>query len=270
MKKVIAIIILCGFLTQGILRAETGVPVQKPVSSVTADKNPPAAIPDARDMISVEFNEADIQSVLKILALKGNVNIVASPEVEGTVTMQLKDVPWLSAFETIVKTYGFSYEKKGNIYQILTPDALKARQDESSVLVREVFKLDYASIDQVTAALKKTLSKTASVESIAGTNQLVITDQVSNMEAIKNLISHIDTKMPQVHIETKIVRTTLTQGEQMGINWNPQVQVSGAKRPLTFPFKSAGNDFLTSGTPIGNTASQSSATQTASATTTTS
>ena len=257
MKKILGLVVLSLFF-QGTLRAEVPAAADAPAVAVTANQ-PVSSVEGSADAISVEFNEADIQSVLKILALKGNVNIVASPDVQGKVTMQLKDVPWLSAFETIVKTYGYSYERKGNIYQILTPESLKARQEESAVLLREVFTLDYAAIDQVSAALKKTLSKTALVEPIAGTNQMVITDQASNMEAVKNLISRIDTKLPQVHIETKIVRTTLSSGEQMGINWNPQVELRGAKRPVTTPFTTKlpmhgiFNKYFQNQSPIGNT-----------------
>ena len=262
-KKIISFAILGSFLIQGALRAEAPAPVQEPAGSQASAQKPADEAGQAKDMISVDFNEADIQSVLKILALKGNVNIVASPDVKGTVTLQLKDVPWSSAFETIINTYGFSYEKKGNIYEVLTPASFKTRQDAGAVLKREVFRLNYASLDQVTPALKKTLSKMASVESIAGTNQIVITDQASNMEAVRNLISRIDTRMPQVHIETKIIRTTLSNTEQMGIDWNPQVQLRGAARPMTFPFKTKTNDFLQSETAIGNTSSSTTIATTA-------
>ncbi len=228
-----------------------------------------AAAVKPEDLISVDFNEADIHSVFKILAIKGNVNIVASPEVNGTVTMQLQDVPWFNAFETIVETYGFSYEKQGNIYQILTPESLKERRKEAQVLARQVFKLDYADIAQVTAALKKVLSTQAVVEPIAGSNQLVITDEAGNMETIQRLMKEIDTKLPQVHIETKIVRTTLTKGEKMGIDWSTTAGINGAARPTNFPFATDANDnrfskFLQrfDTLPIGQTQTEATTTQT--------
>jgi len=253
-----AVLFALSFLFQQALFAAEPAMAAETTASAVVPVITPIASPD--ELISVEFNEADIQSAFKILALKGNVNIVASPEVVGKVTMQLQDVPWMNAFETIVKTYGFSYEKKGNIYEILTPEALKARRAEAEIMAREVFSLDYAQIDQVTAALKKVLSDKAEVEPIVGTNQIVITDELGNMESIRALMKEIDTKLLQVHIETKIVRTTLNKGEKMGLDWNPSVGVQGSKRPTTFPFspKSTGR-FLSNKSilPIGQTAAES-------------
>ncbi|MBP9864780.1 MAG: hypothetical protein KBC91_00105 [Candidatus Omnitrophica bacterium] len=258
-KKTVSAIVLSFFIQQAAFAAESVLPAAEvaPVAVIT-----PISSPD--ELISVEFNEADIQSAFKILALKGNVNIVASPEVMGKVTMQLRDVPWMNAFETIVKTYGFSYEKKGNIYEILTPESLKERREEAEVLVREVFSLNYAQIEQVTAALKKVLSKVSAVEPIAGTNQIVITDEAGKMESIRKLMKEIDTKMPQVHIETKIVRTTLNKSETMGIDWNTTAGLRGATQPTTFPFSPhpEDNHFSTllqryDALPIGQTAQES-------------
>ena len=65
-------------------------------------------------MITLEFKEADIHNVLKIISRKAGVNIVAAPEVEGTVTMRLADVQWEKALDIILKTYGLAYEKQGD------------------------------------------------------------------------------------------------------------------------------------------------------------
>ena len=98
-QRISSFVVLSFFISQAAFAAEA-----MPVSEAAAAAAPivkPISSPD--ELISVEFNEADIQSAFKILALKGNVNIVASPEVTGKVTMQLHDVPWMNAFDTIVK-----------------------------------------------------------------------------------------------------------------------------------------------------------------------
>ncbi|MCB9799401.1 MAG: secretin and TonB N-terminal domain-containing protein [Candidatus Omnitrophica bacterium] len=230
---------------------------------------------NAEGLITVDFSNADIQSVLKVLALKGDVNIVASPDVQGKVNIQLKDVPWASALETIVETYGFRYEKKDNIYQVFTAQAMEERQEE--VFNSEVFTLKYAELDQVAKALKNALSPAAVVEPVAGSNQIIVTDTADSLEVAKNIVARIDYRMPQVHIETKIVRTTLSKGENLGIDWNPTFQVTGSKRPTTFPFSENADNrpfdrFLRSvdGLPQGQTNSQTTATQTSASTTTTS
>jgi hypothetical protein len=47
---------------------------------------------EAPGRVSLDFKDADILSVLRIISLKGNVNIVTTPEVTGTVTIRLTDV----------------------------------------------------------------------------------------------------------------------------------------------------------------------------------
>ena len=58
--------------------------------------------------ISVDFKDADIQSVLRAIAAKGNVNIVWASDVTGAVTVKLSDVPWETALDVILKTHDLS------------------------------------------------------------------------------------------------------------------------------------------------------------------
>jgi len=68
--------------------------------------------------VSLDFRDADITNVLKILSYKSGVNIVVGPEVTGLVTIQLSDVPWKQALEVVLETYGYAYEQKGNIITV--------------------------------------------------------------------------------------------------------------------------------------------------------
>ena len=69
----------------------------------------------ASENVTLDFNEADIHNVLKIISLKAGTNIVTTPDVMGNVTIRMVDVPWEIALDVILKTYGFGYQKQGNI-----------------------------------------------------------------------------------------------------------------------------------------------------------
>ncbi len=56
--------------------------------------------------VSLDFKEADIQDVLRILAEVGGVNIVAGDDVKGKITIKLTDVPWDQALDIILLTMG--------------------------------------------------------------------------------------------------------------------------------------------------------------------
>jgi type IV pilus assembly protein PilQ len=84
----------------------------------------------AADNVTLDFKEADIQNVLKIISFKSGVNIVTTPEVMGNVTMRLVDVPWETALDIILKTYGFGYQKQGNIILVTKLENIAKIQSE--------------------------------------------------------------------------------------------------------------------------------------------
>jgi len=65
--------------------------------------------------VTLDFKEADINNVLKIISYKSGVNIVTTPDVIGNVSVRLADVPWEIALDVILKTYGFGYQRQGNV-----------------------------------------------------------------------------------------------------------------------------------------------------------
>ena len=77
-----------------------------------AGPEPDQSIPEN---VTFDFKEADILNVLKIISYKSGVNIVTTPDVIGNVSVRLNDVPWDMALDVILKTYGFGYQKQGNV-----------------------------------------------------------------------------------------------------------------------------------------------------------
>ena len=78
---------------------------------------PAAAEPElsAAGNVTFDFKDADITNVLKIISYKSGVNIVTTPDVIGNVSVRLSDVPWETAMDIILKTYGFGYQRQGNV-----------------------------------------------------------------------------------------------------------------------------------------------------------
>ena len=78
---------------------------------------PAAAEPQlpATGNVTFDFKDADITNVLKIISYKSGVNIVTTPDVIGNVSVRLSDVPWEIALDIILKTYGFGYQRQGNV-----------------------------------------------------------------------------------------------------------------------------------------------------------
>ena len=194
--------------------------------------------------VSLDFQEADIKNVLRILAFKSGVNIIASPQVVGTVTIQLKNVPWKDALDVILQTYGYAYEQKGNIIIVTTVEDLKKiREDtlllsEQEPLETKTFTLNFAKASKIIESISKMKSERGSIDFDSRTNMLIVTDSAGKIELISKVIKKLDKTSPQVLIESKIVETVLEDDENLGIEWTTgfSATVTPASITHTFPF----------------------------------
>jgi type IV pilus assembly protein PilQ len=123
------------------------------VSAKTATKNDDIAKDEARvvpvkretvkestdRIISIDFQEADIKSVLRLMAEYGNVSIVTSDDVKGNVTLSMKNVPWKQALDTILEVNSLAKKQTDNIITVTTlerkkkdeADRVKAADDQN-------------------------------------------------------------------------------------------------------------------------------------------
>ena len=192
--------------------------------------------------VSLDFREADIRNVLRILSYKSGVNIVAGPEVSGLVTIQLTDVPWEQALQVVLETQGYAYDRKGNIILVTTIENLKKRREdalllaEQEPLVTKTFILNYAKAGDVIESIEKMRTPRGSINFDERTNTIIMRDTESNIKLISEVIPTLDATTPQVLIESKIVETTLSDTDKLGIDWVAKATTTGSKRPTIYPF----------------------------------
>ncbi|MBN1353897.1 MAG: secretin and TonB N-terminal domain-containing protein [Candidatus Omnitrophica bacterium] len=206
--------------------------------------------------VTVNFKDADIRAVLNYLSEVGGVDIVPAPDVSGPVTLKLTDKPWKTALDIIIKNYGYAYEQDGDIIRVVTLSSLKLEE-----LSTEVIALNYAAAEEAQDAVKDMLTARGKLTYDPRTNSLVVTDLATNIYKIRQVIQNLDKKTPQIMIEAKIIETTLTKTERLGIDWNMVIAAAGAARPITFPFDSFSGDwgvaseFIEKFIPVGTTGS---------------
>lgn len=221
---------------------------QQAVSSESTTTTATSTDVDISDdgLVSLDFRDADIRNVLKILAFKSGVNIVASPQVTGLVTIQLSNVPWEEALDVILETYGFASDKRGSIIVVTTIEDLKKRREDAVILSEQepvetqTYVLNFAEAQNVVPALDRMKSDRGAVDYDDRTNTVIVTDIQSKQKLIQQVIKRLDKTTDQVLIEAKIVETQFTDQENLGIDWVTQVTLSGSARPVTWPFH--GND----------------------------
>jgi len=209
--------------------------------------------------VSLDFRDADIRNVLQILAFKSGVNIVASPDVTGSVTIQLNNVPWQQALDVILQTYGYAYERRGNIILVTSVENLKKRREDEMLLAEQealetrTFVLNFGKASEVVLTIDRIKSVRGTVNFDERTNMVIVTDISRKLDLIETVIGELDRVTPQVLIESKIIETKLNDSENLGIDWVAKITATGAKRPVTYPFSpSSGNRYLPDNFPAAD------------------
>jgi type IV pilus assembly protein PilQ len=179
--------------------------------------------------ISLDLKDADIKDVFRTISQLTGLNIVIDPEVRGTVTVQLENVPWDQALDLILKQNSLGYVLENNIMRIATTTKLQAEETDRARLAEArqaaeptrtvIKKLSYTRALEITPTLKSIMSRRGDIVVDTRTNTLIIREIPTFLPAVLQLIDNLDTATPQVMIESRIVETTKTLGRSLGINW---------------------------------------------------
>src|SRR5215475_4849948 len=85
-------------------------------------------------LISLDFKDADITNLLRILAAESGRNIVAGDDVKGKVSVSLHNVTWEQALDTILETRGLQRLDRDGIIRIVSTEQLtKEREAQARV-----------------------------------------------------------------------------------------------------------------------------------------
>ncbi|MGB7293573.1 MAG: type IV pilus secretin PilQ [Thermodesulfobacteriota bacterium] len=202
-----------------------------------------AATPGAQkeyrgERVSFDFKDADIRDVFRILADISGFNIIIANNVTGTVTLKLSDVPWDQALDVVLEDAGLGAIVEGNVMKIAPLATLQKRQTEilaaarskeqlEPLETRQVF-VNYARAEELVPLVDPLLSPGGSIRVDTRTNSILLTDTVSRVGDVEDLITSLDTRTPQVLIESRIVQATLDFIRELGVQWGLNYRASAA------------------------------------------
>jgi type IV pilus assembly protein PilQ len=169
---------------------------------------------DLGPKVSLDADDAALPAVLKILAEKGNLNIVTGPGVaSGHITIHMKDVPVEQAVNLVVRAAGLAYERIGN--SILVAEA-KSLNDETGLSAYTI-ELKYADASEVQAALSGISEK---IQVDRGGNRLIIVTSPRVISEIQGIIAQMDKPARQVMLEARVVEVSTDGLKKLGIDWD--------------------------------------------------
>jgi type IV pilus secretin PilQ/predicted competence protein len=183
-----------------------------------------------KTITALTLQNADIHSVLSFLADYGGVNIVASPQVNTSITMTLQEVTWRQALDILLKTYSLSgVEEPGYIRVIPTQDYMneqmqieKHKSDQKTLigLETEVISVRHGTASDMVKSVKAVLSQRGTVDTDDRTNSLVIRDIPENIEKVKELVKTLDKETDQIKISTRLLEIESGALTELGIDWS--------------------------------------------------
>ena len=142
----------------------------------TTPPAPPASAPTSGEkLISLDFKDADVVNLLRILAAESGRNIVAGDDVKGRVSISLKNVTWEQALDTILEVRGLAKVEKDGVIRIVSLDQLTKEKEalarveaaRRNAEIETRTKLAEAQLKETELATKKLQADAAAAEAQA-------------------------------------------------------------------------------------------------------
>jgi type IV pilus assembly protein PilQ len=198
--------------------------------------------------IDLDFHNADIHNILRLLAEVGGVNIVTSDDVGGSVTIRMRNVPWDQALDVILLAKGLGMVRRDNLIRVAPLASLEkerelaiARQKQQVDLApieTRLIPVSYATAAGMSPRVQELLTTRGSVSVDERTNVMIVRDTIDNLDDIEELVRTLDTQTPQVLVEARIVEASSLYSRDVGIQWGGNVLAStatGNPTGLIFP-----------------------------------
>lgn len=217
------------------------------------------------------FENTDIQKVIDTIGKISGANIVVAPEVKGTITIRLKNIPWRDALDAAVKTLGFVVveEDRGilrvvpaaNIQQDLVSKTIPLRYVRpaatlmpliTSEYIRDLRNIQPLMPGEVRFTLLDTLRgmitpDIGTLEYIQETNAVMVKDTRPVVESVERTIALIDVEPSQILLDVRFVTTTNEDVLDFGISpggsgWSASVGLGQIPTRLPFDLGAGGWD----------------------------
>ena len=205
------------------------------------------------DLLDLNFQDIEVRDVLELIADFKSLNLVASDSVQGTITLNLNNVPWDQALDIIMRSKGLDMRKQGNILLIAPIEEIAEREEkeveskrkleELAPLQTYVARIKYAEAKEIYKFFNAPRAQTSrgnqqssggqggqgstfSILSDRGsaivderTNTIILTDIEDKIGEFKRLLARIDIPVKQVLIEARIIKAESDFRKELGASW---------------------------------------------------
>ncbi|MEP7312807.1 MAG: type II secretion system secretin GspD [Pseudomonadota bacterium] len=165
----------------------------------------PAAPAPTGQRITTNFKDTDIQQVAEAVAAVTGRTFIVDPRVRAQVNLisssPMSPAEFYQAFLSILQVYGFAAVQAGNVTKII-PDANVRTMPAAELgdranggadeMVTQVITAKNTNAAQLVQVLRPLIAQYGLLQSLPGSNTLIISDRKSNVDRIMRIISRID------------------------------------------------------------------------------
>jgi type IV pilus assembly protein PilQ len=189
-------------------------------------------------LIDINVRDTDLSTVLEMLSQQARTNIVTSSSVTGRISANLYSVTTAQALDALLTPNKLAYRQVGNTIFVGTEEEIAAQGPAPQT---RVFTLKYVTRSEAESVLRTFLGPRGVVSGAsaeagpapvapsaaaaapgggdAGTDYVLVTAQPADLSAAARVLAEIDVRPRQVLIEATILRATLNEGEELGIDF---------------------------------------------------
>jgi type IV pilus assembly protein PilQ len=177
--------------------------------------------------LSLHFKEIPVRDVLGLLAQSAGMNLLLSETVQGNITLELDQITWQQALDTVLHMQGLSARREGNILSIAAATEMTERESQrmaAEPLQTAFIVVHYAKAEELSALLQNKndtlLSTRGSVMVDVRTNQLWIKDTPDRLIKVRQFLHGVDVPVKQVQIAARIVNIDASYVEELGLKFS--------------------------------------------------
>lgn len=245
----------------------------QPLESDPADTQSEVTVGETGE-IELHVKDLDITKVLQLLSFEEKVNISASKDVAGKVSVDLYNVTFDQALDAVLIPNGFRWVREGNFITVTTAAEFEKREQANRTVTTKIVRLNYLRASDaaqfVTPLLTSgtgTITASGDVEEgiqadvanggsnqYAGTPTLIIRDYEEKVEEIVEILTQLDVQPKQVIIEATILTASLTENNAFGVDFALFSNLNSANPLAAIGDLVGGTDGVAGGSFVGGTA----------------
>lgn len=203
-------------ITGGDREAEGDPPRESPPQAPPSQPPAPASTEEQarqrlKTPVSISFTNAELRNVLNGLAKTYGLNIVVAETVKGSVNITLRGVTLEEALKQILQPNGYTFLWEGSILRIVSLE---------EEVVTEVLSLNFIQADVAMEFLKKESSESGVMKADEVQGGILVTDTISKVEGMKDILKKIDLPPQQVLIQARLLDITHTDQDNLGLKFS--------------------------------------------------